>query len=285
MSTTISRQPSKIRPDRLERLEKLLRGVSVNPSPDILLDHIFSYYGFHRRRNESATYNAWKIDNPGILHLYRHSQRNYRQTFVLHLTHTTRQKKRISRTRDQGYFVYAPQSDTSRQGTELTKDPSFDNSSRNSSVSKGSQADAKEVKVMESVVDLAKDIQGHTVQSEAIKSRLREIAEQMINEIIENSEERLQGFLAVIEREQTILSEHRSQTASSLTSNVLSGLGSRLDNPLDDAAIQSLAANFLDDLTDSVVMHLEDILDEQLMQVTGVTEEKEESSSESTNDF
>ncbi|TPP58197.1 hypothetical protein FGIG_03776 [Fasciola gigantica] len=257
MSATISRQPSKIRPDRLERLEKLLRGVSVNPSPDILLDHIFSYYGFHRRRNESAMYNAWEIDNPAILHLYRHSQRNYRQTFVLHLTHSTRQKKGISRTRDQGYFVYAPQLDTSRLETELTKDPSFDNSPRNSSMSKGSRADAKEVKVMERVVDLAKDIQGHTVQSEAIKSRLREIAEQMINEIIENSEERLQGFWPVHRRGRTNDYSAKHQISNACPKNVLSGIGSRLDNPLDDAAIQSLAANFLDDLTAVSYTHLD----------------------------
>lgn len=61
-------------------------------------------------------------------------------------------------------------------------------------------------------------------------------------------------------------------------------MASRSSTRLDDEAIQSLAANFLDDLADSVVMHLEDILDEQLMHVVGLIEEKEETSSESEND-
>ncbi|KAA0184738.1 hypothetical protein FBUS_03533 [Fasciolopsis buskii] len=175
----------------------------------------------------------------------------------------------------------------SRSSTELKRDISFDNRSQDSSIPEGSQMDVPEVNVMECVVDLAKDIRQNVLDSNAAKLRLKEIAEQMINEIIEKSDEKLQGFLSIIQREQSNLSEHRSETALSSSppaSNVLSGMASRSSTRLDDEAIQSLAANFLDDLADSVVMHLEDILDEQLMHVVGLIEEKEETSSESEND-
>lgn len=46
--------------------------------------------------------------------------------------------------------------------------------------------DVPEVNVMECVVDLAKDIRQNVLDSNAAKLRLKEIAEQMINEVNEH---------------------------------------------------------------------------------------------------
>ncbi|VDP13400.1 unnamed protein product [Echinostoma caproni] len=136
--------------------------------------------------------------------------------------------------------------------------------------------------VMELLEYVANQVNHNDFSLEKAKSQLREIAEKMVNEIIERSEEHLEEFLSIIQNEQTVLNEHRPTTTSSLSSNQFSGSASRPSTRLTEDTVQSLAAIFLDDLTDSVVMHLEDILDEQLIQVVGISEDKPDSFPERT---
>ncbi|CAL8086420.1 unnamed protein product [Calicophoron daubneyi] len=167
--------------------------------------------------------------------------------------------------------MYILLSSVSRKKREIiSTGSSHGQSSDTSDVDSGLQGDV----VQQKVKSLAQLVNEGQLGLEAVKPVLHEIAGTMISQIMQSSSVHMEEFLNVI-RETTILSE--SRTPLSRVSTVVSGDDENVySNFLDDDSALVLAAGFLADLTESVAMHLGDMLEDQLVNVVTVQDEEEE---------
>nr|CAH8839737.1 unnamed protein product [Trichobilharzia regenti] len=118
------------------------------------------------------------------------------------------------------------------------------------------------------IQSLAENVRDEIISLEEVKPILHDIAQEMVQGVIEGSEEKLLKFVELVERQQEQLENipdtiEEIKTIASIA-NFTEPI-SRQNSKLSEISAQELSQAFLDNLTDNVSVYLEDILDEVLL--------------------
>uniref|UniRef100_A0A5K4ERF3 DUF4065 domain-containing protein n=1 Tax=Schistosoma mansoni TaxID=6183 RepID=A0A5K4ERF3_SCHMA len=243
--------PKPLLPTRIARLEELLLGkTTYSLQPEKLVNYVLNSYGFYKKQ-ETFPFNIWSIDNQAVMHLYRAGIKQRRHLHIQSVKHTWWRPKSVRKSSGRTGYTYKPQS-AQEKVISSTKSEITDQTE--------SSVDFEPIKRIQTLVENVRD---ESISLDEVRPILRNISQEMVQGVIEGSEEKSSKFLEIIEQNQQVtLSEEEMKSNILESSNTEQN--TRQNSVLNELSAKELAELFLNDLTDNVSVYLEDILDELL---------------------
>ncbi|CAH8523163.1 unnamed protein product [Heterobilharzia americana] len=194
-----------------------------------------------------------------MIHLYRASVRNRRQMHIRSVKHTWWRPKSGRRSAKRSSYKYKHQ--IGKEKTSLS----------GGSESPEAQEQADEISQNEpikKIQSLAEDVRDEKVSLEEIQPILYDIAKEMVQGIIQGSEEKILKFMELLEQDQdqiSKISDSVDYVKPSVSFCESVEIISRQSSKLSETSAQELTQAFINNLTENVSVYLEDILDELLV--------------------
>ncbi|CAH8514027.1 unnamed protein product [Schistosoma rodhaini] len=248
--------PKPLLPTRIARLEELLLGkTTYSLQPEKLVNYVLNSYGFYKKQ-ETFPFDIWNIDNQAVMHLYRAGIKQRRQLHIQSVKHTWWRPKSVRKSSGRTGYTYKPQSVAQEKVISSTKSEITDQTE--------SSANFEPIKRIQTLVENVRD---ESISLDEVRPILRNISQEMVQGVIEGSEEKSSKFLEIIEQNQQVILSEEEMKSNILESNNTEQ-NTRQNSVLNEVSSKELAELFLNDLTDNVSVYLEDILDELLQNNT-----------------
>ncbi|KAH8861395.1 hypothetical protein KSF78_0007487 [Schistosoma japonicum] len=242
--------PKPLPPTRIARLEQLiLNKKTYLLQQEKFTNYILNSYGFYKEQ-EKLPFDIWNMDNQAILHLYRAGIKHRRQLHVRSAKYTRWRTKSVRKSAKRTSYAYKPQSENI--GISSTKPEITDQT-----------VSSTNIEPIKRIQSLAESVRDESISLDEVQPELYNISQEMVNRIIDGSEEKSSKFMEILEQQQQVVDPDDEVKSNLLDSNYVEQI-SRQSSVLSEISAKELAEAFLNNLTDNVSVYLEDILDDLL---------------------